>query len=110
MIYPRLFAVAENAWTKYENKNWEGFLAHLKPQIDKLDEKGIRNAKSVYRPWVHHEGGNGNMNVWFSSEIPNTEIRYTLDGGIPDANSPLATDKILLNKTTTIQELLKMAS
>lgn len=102
MTYPRLFAVAENAWTKYAHKNWEDFLSRLSPQVDKLDEKGIQNAKSIYRPWMHHKGGKGTIDVWFTSEIPNSEIRYTLDASTPNRKSPLVTDNIVLDKTSTV--------
>jgi hexosaminidase len=102
MALPRLYAVAENAWTPYENKNWEDFIRRLKVHTDLLDQNGTRYAKSVYNPWLHHRADGKNIKVWFSSEIPNVEIRYTLDGSIPHAASPLFESELLLDKTTHI--------
>nr|WP_086939773.1 beta-N-acetylhexosaminidase [Thaumasiovibrio occultus] len=41
MLYPRLFAVAENAWTQPVHKNWDDFQARVAGQIPLLDQDGI---------------------------------------------------------------------
>lgn len=41
MIYPRLQALAESAWTEGENKNYDRFLEHLKVQLPYMKKKGI---------------------------------------------------------------------
>ncbi|MGR5311527.1 beta-N-acetylhexosaminidase [Photobacterium damselae subsp. damselae] len=41
MIYPRLLAVAEVAWTAQKNRHWEDFKARLKGQLNYLDKAGI---------------------------------------------------------------------
>lgn len=102
MALPRLYAVAENAWTPYENKNWENFTRRLRIHLDLLEGKGISYAKSAFNPWIHHKGNSKNIKVWFSSELPNAEIRYTLDGSLPQATSHLFNKELILDKTTTI--------
>jgi len=42
MTYPRLFAVAENAWTQPELKDWDGFTKRLLHTFDRLDAQGVR--------------------------------------------------------------------
>ena len=37
------------------------------------------------------------------SDIPGTDIRYTLDGSDPDQNSALYRDAIVINQTTTVK-------
>ncbi|MCE5345351.1 MAG: beta-N-acetylhexosaminidase [Bacteroidales bacterium] len=41
MTYPRLSAMAEAAWTKEENKSYDGFLIRIKPMLNYLKEKNI---------------------------------------------------------------------
>ncbi|WP_159064817.1 beta-N-acetylhexosaminidase [Thaumasiovibrio subtropicus] len=39
--YPRLFAIAENAWTAADNKSWDGFLPRVAAHVDLLRAQGI---------------------------------------------------------------------
>ncbi len=45
MIYPRLTAVAENAWTNPDLKNYESFLERLTRHYDRLDRDGVKYRK-----------------------------------------------------------------
>jgi hexosaminidase len=48
MIYPRLQAVAEAAWTQPQLRDWRCFLSRLKVELPRLDRTGIH-----YRdPWL----------------------------------------------------------
>lgn len=103
MTFPRLYAVAENAWTYGENKSWDDFINRLKFHMDLMDQKGIRHAKSVFNPWLHHEGNGKEIKVWFTSEITDPVIRYTLDGSLPNEQSAVFMDTLRLSKTTDLQ-------
>lgn len=47
MVHPRLQAIAEVAWTKETNKDWDDFLSRLKRDLEGLEGRGIH-----YRnPW-----------------------------------------------------------
>jgi hexosaminidase len=41
LLYPRLFAVAEVAWTASENKSWQSFLPRVSAQLEELDKRKI---------------------------------------------------------------------
>ncbi|GMQ49275.1 beta-N-acetylhexosaminidase [Vibrio sp. 10N] len=41
LLYPRLFAVAEVAWTASENKSWQSFLPRVAAQLEYLDKRNI---------------------------------------------------------------------
>jgi hexosaminidase len=41
MIFPRLTAIAEAAWTNASNKNFASYRQRLKPQLERLDVLGI---------------------------------------------------------------------
>lgn len=56
MVFPRLLAMAEDAWTKGENKNYPEFLERVKlfmPYMDKLNifYYNIFNPESTPEPW-----------------------------------------------------------
>ncbi len=42
MSFPRLYALAEVAWTRQEHKDYEDFLERLKPNLDRLSDKGFK--------------------------------------------------------------------
>jgi len=41
MVFPRLTAIAEAAWTDASNKDFEGYRQRLKPMLERLDVLGI---------------------------------------------------------------------
>lgn len=56
MVFPRLLAMAEDGWTKAENKNYDGFLERLKvflPYLDnlKIDYYNIFDPASTPEPY-----------------------------------------------------------
>lgn len=98
MTFPRLYAIAENGWTKQENKNWDDFTERLSLQMKRLDAQDVRYAVSAYSPWVDHKGNGKNIEVTLKTEVNNLDIYYTLDGSEPSLNSalykkPFSTDK-----------------
>ncbi len=87
MTYPRLFAVAENAWTSPERKDWDDFIQRLLHANERLDGQGIRYAGSAFSPWIHHLGVGDGVEVRLETEANGLDIYYTLDGSAPDTSS-----------------------
>lgn len=106
MTFPRLYAVAENGWTAEEDQNFDDFIERLKPQLKRLDAKGIRYAKSVFNPWIHQKGNGSTIEITLETELASAEIRYTLDGSEPEENSRLYTEPFILSETKTIKTAL----
>lgn len=106
MTFPRLFAVAENAWTPEELQNFDDFIERLSPQLKKLKSKNVRYANSVYNPWIHQKGDGKSIEITFSSELSNPDIRYTLDGTTPTASSKKYDKPFKINQTTTIKSAI----
>ena len=48
MVFPRLIGVAEIAWSKEENRNWEGYKERLTKHTMRLDNLNINYYKSEY--------------------------------------------------------------
>ncbi|MCL3780944.1 beta-N-acetylhexosaminidase [Prolixibacteraceae bacterium JC049] len=103
MTFPRLFAVAENGWTAESEQDFDNFIERLRVQLKKLDAKGVRYAKSVFNPWIHHKGNRKSIEITLASELTAPEIRYTLNGNEPTKDSPLYTKPFTITETKTIR-------
>ncbi|GAA3647149.1 family 20 glycosylhydrolase [Flavivirga jejuensis] len=87
--FPRMLAVAENAWTSKGNKDFELFNNSVEKQYDRLDVLGVY----YYIPAV--EGlekdiafvDNTSVNLNLAYLLDGVEIYYTLDGSIPTKTS-----------------------
>lgn len=86
MTYPRLFAIAENAWTQAYLKDWDSFTNRLLHANKRLDAQNVRYAVSAFSPWPHHIGKDGAIEVSFTTEANGLDIHYTFDGSEPDTS------------------------
>ncbi|MFD2634316.1 glycoside hydrolase family 20 protein [Pedobacter mendelii] len=100
MIFPRIIALAEIGWSKKEYKNYPDFLTRLNGSLKFL--KGINYSTSFYEI-VGQPVPNGFV---LETDMPNTEIRYTLNGNEPTRNSKKYTSNIKLEKSATIKSKL----
>jgi hexosaminidase len=85
-LFPRILAVAEVAWTPAAQKNYASFLPRLGQQYAHLDAMhvnyrvpeplGLDSASQVV------QGGKAVFTL--RSQVPGAQIRYTLDGKLPD--------------------------
>ena len=89
MVYPRQLALAEVAWSPKDARDWTRFAARLPAALRALDRLGV-----TYRV-PHVEGLDSDRLtltdtavVTLGTLLPgSSEIRYTLDGTIPDSGS-----------------------
>ena len=88
--FPRNVAAAEVGWTSRENKDWESFRERMPKILATLDLKGIQYCPVYYDVIFDYDRNIGfpkPMNL--EIEDPTAVIRYTLDGSIPTAKSPV---------------------
>jgi hexosaminidase len=120
MLYPRLFALAEIAWTKTENKNYNNFMLNRIPyHLEKLEMQkrlykvptplGIEDTALIASKYV--------LDV--KPTIKNGQIFYTIDGYNPDETSNRYEKPVTINipkgeyriiKTVQISESGKRSS
>ena len=90
MLFPRLLALAEVVWSPKAARDWEHFTGRLPAALAALDRLDVN-----YR--VPHPGGlesdrltlGDTAVVALTTLLPGaSEIRYTLDGTMPDSSSP----------------------
>lgn len=84
MMFPRLLAVAELAWTPEEKLSWERFRSGLPEHLQRLRDAGFNVYDLHNAPEVTYTGGLVRM----ESENPLATVRYTLDGSDPTEDSP----------------------
>ncbi len=103
MTFPRLHAIAENAWTPEEGKNWDDFTTRLLTYYKRLDKKGERYATSAYNVWIDHQGKGNSIEVALKTEANGLDIVYTLDGSTPTAESQRYDKPFGITKPTVVK-------
>ncbi len=105
MMFPRLAALSEVAWTKRENKEWNDFSKRLEKQFLRYNFLDVNYSKSAYNVTANYKVDKEQRNiiVTLENEIGNTQIRYTTDGSEPTAKSNLYTNPFHIDKVLTIK-------
>lgn len=103
LLFPRLSALAEVAWTKPERKNWKSYLTAMDRFNEHLAAKGIVYARSMYNIQQTVTPKNGRLEVKLDCIRPDVEVRYTMDGTMPTAQSALYTRPLTLTDTKTVK-------
>ena len=102
LLFPRLSALAEVAWTKPARKNWASYLKAMDHFNEHLAAKGIVYARSMYNIQQTVTPKEGRLQVELDCIRPDVQVRYTMDGSVPTAQSPLYT-KPLITEAKTIK-------
>lgn len=103
LLFPRLSALAEVAWTKPARKNWASYLKAMDHFNEHLAVKGIVYARSMYNIQQTVTPKEGRLQVELDCIRPDVQVRYTMDGSVPTAQSPLYTKPLMLTEAKTIK-------
>lgn len=104
LLFPRLFALAEIAWSPADAKDWCGFLKRLDRLLPRLTRRFIFYAYSMYN--LDHlvlPGADDRLRVALSCIRPDVEIRYTTDGTDPKPSSSLYIDTLFIVQAQTVK-------
>ena len=103
ILYPRLAAVSEVAWSAPIVKRWDRFLTMLDDYRERWRMKGIRSSMSEYN--VKHEvvPNFGDLKMMLSCIRPDVEIRYTTDGSEPHGYSMLYRRPLIIKQSQTVK-------
>ena len=88
MLFPRAAAVAELGWAPPAKRDVAGFARALVPHLDRLAPLGLAAADSAFAvtPQLDLQA-DGRIRVTLAGQT-DLPIRYTLDGSVPQADSP----------------------
>lgn len=103
LLFPRLSALAEVAWTKPGRKNWKSYLKALDHFNEHISAKGIVYARSMYNIQQTVTPKDGCLQIQLDCIRPDVEIRYTLDGTMPTMQSALYVNPLVLTSTKTVK-------
>jgi hexosaminidase len=97
LLYPRLTALAEVAWSPKGTKDWPDFLKRMDVVNQHYANMDVDMSRSMYNLDHHISGTTGNrLKVVISCIRPDVEIRYTTDQSDPGSSSLLFQDSIIL--------------
>ena len=103
MAWPRMCAIAEAGWST-AGKDWDGFTRRLEKHLGRLDRLDVGYCKAFYDPYIDLRKDTEYSKVAvISVDAPDAEIRYTLDGSEPTAQSALYTIPFAINRQQTIK-------
>jgi len=107
MLYPRVCALAELAWTSPKQKNWPDFTSRMEMHYSRLKQADINYFYEVPKPIVDNEQINfiQSTQLIFKNPSDNFEIYYTTDGSEPNRHSKLYTQAIQINSSGTIKAI-----
>ncbi len=100
---PRMSALAEALWSSKNSSSWPRFLSRLDRFYKRLDMLGANASRAVFKVSAEHRLKNSVMELTLRVEGQDHAIRYTLDGSRPDAHSPVYSDPLILQETTTVR-------
>lgn len=103
LLFPRLAALAERAWTKPELKDWDSFLKGLDVYNRHIAAKGVGYSRSMYNIQHTITPDRGVLQMNLECIRPDVEIRYTMDDTEPSAKSPLYTHNLLIRNSQTLK-------
>lgn len=104
MALPRLAALSEVQWSQPALKDYNSFTNRLTEFTHLYDRLGYNYAKHLYNVAIQVDSDNKWREILIHmTTAGNAEIRYTLDGTEPTANSTLYTGAIVLQKSAKIR-------
>jgi hexosaminidase len=91
MMFPRLAALSEVAWSPESQRSWPDFLKRLPEELARDRALGLHARHSAFEVRVDQDVGSapGQAAVTLSNQTGFGEIRYTLDGRAPTPASQL---------------------
>lgn len=103
LVFPRLAALAEGAWTLPKKKDWHRFIQGLDNYNAHIAKKGVVYARSMYNIQHTVTAQLAGLSVKLECIRPDVEIRYTLDGSEPTASSIRYEKAPVIRSTVTMK-------
>ena len=105
MVFPRALALSEVNWTAEKDKSWTDFHARMQKHYKLLQDLHVNYYRPSYNVTYTNvfdpERRENTINL-ATEQLDSQNIRYTLDGTIPQVNSKRYTGPFVLNKSARI--------
>ncbi|MFT4576633.1 MAG: hexosaminidase [Polaribacter sp.] len=103
MMFPRIVALSEVVWSKPENKDYESFKSRLIQYQKRLDMLDVNYANHLYEISGKLNTNKEGLSYTLEASSKDQSIRYTTDGTVPTIDSPIYSEPISLEETSTIK-------
>ena len=105
MLFPRLFALAEVAWTSPARRNWPQFQRRIPAMMEWLDKYDTQYASSVFDPNIQVIGDQYHKSLQcnLTQQVPYGNIYYTTDGSSPTLDAPIYEHPFSLKKACEVR-------
>lgn len=104
-MYPRFYAFAEVAWGSNKAEHYQDFLANIGSHYKRLDYQSVNACRNYFDAYI-----DGSFNrrtkvfeVRMKGMMPDTEIRFTLNGQEPTSKDAVYTQPIAISKDTQVK-------
>lgn len=102
MIFPRIIALAEIAWTQKMLKDYTGFLTRLRLQEKMLQRLKVNYFKNYDQIMGTTQLNRGKLILSMNSTLPDGIIHYTTNGQAPGVSSLIYTKPLVIDHTQQI--------
>lgn len=105
MLFPRVLALSEIAWSPKEVRNWENFKPRLNKHVQLLHSMDVNAFPLSYEieATMKVDTLQQQIEVILDAEKYPAEIRYTTDGTVPTVESALYTAPIIVKDSARIK-------
>jgi hexosaminidase len=101
MVAPRLTALAEVVWTN--KPNYAGYLQRLKQHYARLAQLGVHYRVPDLAGFAEESVFTTSTTLVVQKPLDNLRVRYTTDGSLPTATSPVMTKPLPISQPTTVK-------
>ncbi len=105
MIMPRMSALSEVVWSPKASRDWSSFSQRMDTQYARYRKMGVNYATSAFQvsiaPIMNPD--DKSIEITLSSDALNPDIRYTLDGSTPNADSSKYVSPFRIDQTTMVK-------
>ncbi len=107
VVLPRMAAMAEDLWSPLASRNWEDFVVRVDQETKRYAALGYAFAKNTYAVEIAitPDPRDRLERAVLSTEAPVPEIRFTLDGSLPDSASPRYSGPITIDSSAQLRAL-----
>ncbi|MEJ5350813.1 MAG: family 20 glycosylhydrolase [Melioribacteraceae bacterium] len=103
-LFPRILALSEVFWSSKQNKNYENFYQRLQAVYSDLTALGIQYGREskIISYNINFDEVNNKFILTITPNQKNLQIRYTFDSSLPDTNSLIYKEPIVIDKSTRV--------